>query len=433
MVFFPQNNIDIQASEDWIRHPPNLFRDFSRLNKPTDVRAAHLSALNFTVRDDVELDDFVPNDPSGPAHLPPASWTQNLDTVSRRTSLPVVDTQNKHLILSNGSKAPDIETFVKYARELGCNTEDGLRAIAHRKPRKGHATPHINHYREFWQKLELISQYWDTELDTYYDTDGSAPPSPTTPKGLRKMSLFMTDKNSASNSKKGEAGRKYRGFRKSTGSKMPDQHRVDMVRTFLRVIVGSFHCQLAGPKNTPQVEIKRLMIPVTQSNIVWRFPEDKNQVKRGVVEGPVMGIQCRADVKFFGDAALSTLDLAREMAGILLLAQERAREGKTKQVPGQGKWYTTRRRWGGGPGGEFGEAEGNTDSNHQFSPTTRRVNVPGQLPRKMTEEEIWKELKPNNGLWEPRTSYLAVGKDRNIPQDSVSTGWYTSFPHSLIF
>ena len=47
------------------------------------------------------------------------------------------------------------------------------------------------------------------------------------------------------------------------------------------------------------------------------------------------------------------LDLMREVAAMLLLGQERAREGKSPTIPGQGKWYTTVPRWGGGPGGEI--------------------------------------------------------------------------------
>ena len=50
---------------------------------------------------------------------------------------------------------------------------------------------------------------------------------------------------------------------------------------------------------------------------------------------------------------IETLDLMREVAAMLLLGQERAREGKSPTIPGQGKWYTTVPRWGGGPGGEI--------------------------------------------------------------------------------
>jgi len=51
------------------------------------------------------------------------------------------------------------------------------------------------------------------------------------------------------------------------------------------------------------------------------------------------------------DQRKTVLDLAREVGVMLLLAQERAREGKEPVKPGEGKWWTVTPRWGGGPGG----------------------------------------------------------------------------------
>jgi type IV secretory pathway VirB10-like protein len=51
------------------------------------------------------------------------------------------------------------------------------------------------------------------------------------------------------------------------------------------------------------------------------------------------------------DQRKAVLDLAREVGVMLLLAQERAREGKDPARPGEGKWWTVTPRWGGGPGG----------------------------------------------------------------------------------
>lgn len=198
---------------------------------------------------------------------------------------------------------------------------------------------------------------------------------------------------------------------------MPDRHRTDVVKALIKPIVYSFHCQIFEPRKTPQLEISKLLIPVTQSAVVWRVPENKDLMKRGVMEGPLLALQCRHETSFAKSPELAPLDLAREAACLLLLAQERAREGKPKRIPGANKWYTSKPRWGGGPGGEFGEAEGNTDEH----PMTKRLTyVPGSLPRRMTEEEIWKELKPNSGIWQPRTNYIAIGKERASRVDSVS-------------
>ena len=218
--------------------------------------------------------------------------------------------------------------------------------------------------------------------------------------------------------KTSESDEKYTGWRNSNGARMPDRFRLELIRSFVRPIVLSFHCEPIDPRKTPQLEIGKLLVPVTQTSVAWRMPEDKNLVKRGVMEGPVFAVQVRHETSFAKKPELAALDTAREVACLMLLAQERAREGRPKRIPGANQWYTTKPRWGGGPGGEFGEAEGNTDEH----PATKRLTyVPGGIPRRMSEEEIWKQLKPNSGLWQPRTEYVAVGKDRNSRLDSVSS------------
>ncbi|KAL9050148.1 MAG: hypothetical protein Q9162_006819 [Coniocarpon cinnabarinum] len=422
LVYFPQNDIHIHQSDDWKEKPGDLFKRYARMTKPSEVRPGDIEALNVSVTGDVDLEDLIPDESQSTAHLPPLSWTKGLDPLARRASLPVVH-KNPHehpLILCNGAKAPNQEDFARFARELSCSTEDGLRLIGRRKPRKGRTAPHINHYRDFWTKLEQVSQYWDTSLDDYYESDRSAPPSPTSPRStLRRMSLFMTDKHAHQEPPpppSSQPAKMYKGLRKSSGAKMPDSYRSELVRAFVKNVVYIFHCQMNNPRKTPQLEVGKLLLPVTQTAVVWANPEDKNLVKRGVLDGPVLAVQARHETQFVKDQNTAALDLARECACLLLLAEERAREGKPRRVPGAGEWYATKPRWGGGPGGEFGEAEGNTDEH----PAVKRLTTrPGELPRRMTEEEIWKELKPNQGLWEPRMNYLAIGKDRSRREDSV--------------
>lgn len=330
-------------------------------------------------------------------------------------------------MLSNGQKAPTQDVFAKYAQELSCSTDDGLRSIGRRKPRSGHHAPKFDHFRRFWTHLEMVSQYWDTAHDHYYEDaearrNSAANASKTAHSSLSNAGHFP-DASMASHPKR------YKGFRVSTGSKMPETVRIDAARAFVDAISGLFGCNMTNPKRVPQLELGNLLVPVTQTAIVWRLPQDKTYLKQGFVEGPVIGLQCRAETAFVKDPHAAVIDIAREIAGLLLLAEERAREGKPKTIPGEGKWYTTKPRWGGGPGGEFGEAEGNKDtkplphSSHHFSAARRHSTGNIQMAsRKMSEEDVWRQLKPGNGLWEPRTTYLAVGKDRSTPYDNVSFG-----------
>lgn len=166
MVYFPQNDIEIQASDDWVQHPPNLFEKYATVTKPSDVRKSHVEALNVSIQNGVPLEDFIPDGRSESSHLPPREWITKLDPSLRRPSVPVYHkTPERHLLLSNGHKAPNQGDFAKYAQELACATDDGLLAIGRRKSKKGHTLPHLNHYRDFWAKLEPIAQHWDERYD----------------------------------------------------------------------------------------------------------------------------------------------------------------------------------------------------------------------------------------------------------------------------
>ena len=371
IIYFPQNELHFKQDPSWLSHIPNIFRQFSAISKPSDIRLENLHALNLVIENDVPLESLIPESRQGQPYLPPRSWASG--GVSSRSSL--FSSHSSSGLLNNGTKSPSQETFAKYAQELSCSTDDGLRTIGRRKLKSGHHAPKIDNYKRFWTNLEMISQYWETVHDHYYEDANVRRDSAANLERTRKSSLsnasHFPDASMAANPKR------YKGFRVSTGAKMPEGYRVDAARAFLGVISELFGCKMANPKRVPLLELRRLQIPVTQTAIIWRLPGDKAYLKQGYLEGPVLGLQCRAETAFVKDHHAAIVDVAREIAGLLLLAQERAREGKTQHIPGEGKWYTTKPRWGGGPGGEFGEAEGNKDvklqsqSNHQLSAARR--------------------------------------------------------------
>ena len=197
---------------------------------------------------------------------------------------------------------------------------------------------------------------------------------------------------------------------------MPDHFRNDAIRGFLDPIAAAFGCQVSNPRRVPQLQIKSLLIPVTQTAVVWRTPQDKGQRQRGILEGPVLGVQCRTETNFVTNPNVALVDSAREIAGLLLVAQERAREGKHDIIPGEGQWYTSKPRWGGGAGGEFGESAAKKEG---LSQSTVRKHILAPLKTR-SDEEIWKDLRPGPGLYEQRMTYLAIGKERTADYDSVS-------------
>jgi hypothetical protein len=161
------------------------------------------------------------------------------------------------------------------------------------------------------------------------------------------------------------------------------------------------------------------------STVAWRAPADRMKARSGWLEGPVLGVQCRPETDFGRNGsgeAESVLDTARELGGLLLLAQERLREGKRERKSGEGKWWVTKARWGGGPGGEVGEASGGSDAPVEKEEKAARSRPSAKDKRKLSAAEAWKVLKPGGGIWDPRIAYEAIGKDRSVEWDEASTG-----------
>ena len=122
--------------------------------------------------------------------------------------------------------------------------------------------------------------------------------------------------------------------------------------------------------------------------------------------------------------------------GLLLLAQERAREGKIERRGGDGKWWSTKERWGGGPGGEVGEATGATEILEKDAPSKReekpveRNRDGSKFRRRPTPAEVWKTLRPGYPLWDPKVTYEAIGKDRTVEWDDVGFRAKTSYDYT---
>lgn len=220
----------------------------------------------------------------------------------------------------------------------------------------------------------------------------------------------------------------YKGYRIGNGAEMPDQYRIECVRAFVEPIAWAFGVTLSQHRRPPVLELGHVRFPVRMSSVAWRGHQDRVKARQGYIIGPILGIQCRADVDFgsTGDPrAESALDTVRELGGLLLLAQERGREGKVEKRSGDGKWWTTTKRWGGGSGGEVGKAQGASDgpvneTSVKPQESSLQRNPDGsKARRKPNPAEIWNTLKPGLSLWDPKVVYEAIGKDRTVEWDDV--------------
>ncbi|KAK7532993.1 uncharacterized protein J3D65DRAFT_633990 [Phyllosticta citribraziliensis] len=239
---------------------------------------------------------------------------------------------------------------------------------------------------------------------------------------------------------------KYKGMRIGNGRGMPEGYRTDTVRGFIEPLSWQYGLALGPHRRPPALQIHKLRVPVRVSSAVWKSSTDRLKARQGIVQGPVAGIRCADFVEFSEDIASTAgqrealLDVIREIGSILCIAQERAREGKSERKPGEGMWWTTAPRWGGGPGGEVGEGRGDSDGplekakeekeersssrGSSSSSTSRRVAA-----KKKTAAEAWADLKPGVGYWDPKVEYEAVGKDRRSEWDDVFS--FSSLNHHV--
>jgi hypothetical protein len=215
----------------------------------------------------------------------------------------------------------------------------------------------------------------------------------------------------------------YRGYRIGNGAEMPDQYRIDCVRAFLEPIAWAFGVTFLQHRRPPVLTMENVRFPVRMTSVSWRGPQDRVKARQGWMEGPVLGIQCRPDVNFGSTGNLdaeSYLDAVRELGGLLLLAQERHREGKIEKQAGLGKWWTTKERWGGGPGGEAENSENSTNPEPKAQEKLAGRNPDGsKMRRRPTPAQVWKILRPGNPLWDPKVVYEAIGRDKSIEWDDV--------------
>ncbi|KAI9751002.1 MAG: hypothetical protein M4579_006212 [Chaenotheca gracillima] len=370
----------------------HIYALFSTVHGAAAIKNKHLEALNITCEEGISLNAFVPD-----ASLLPPDAEPPIEGAASGPSF----------MLSTGRPAPGWDVFWSRAKDLLVDNEAAFCAAQRVPPPKGKGPVKLGSFFKFWLGLEYMGQYWDSSRDHYYEEE------------VYEQGDGEKSDGNASKKRKRE---RYEGHRIGTGKEMPDVYREDTVRDLLDPIVYLFGCQTLPPRVTPRVTLRNTLFPVRVTHSVYRTPSDRTKARKGFVEGPVIAIQCRPEISFntrdTGDSVgpEDRLNLLRELAGALLVAQERSREGKPMLRPGEGQWYTTVPRWGGGPGGEVGEAAGITD---EIEPVKGDRNPRRSKTRKELNAEAYKKVEPGMGTWDIRTEFKHIGKDAAEPIDHI--------------
>ncbi|KAJ5485370.1 hypothetical protein N7539_005358 [Penicillium diatomitis] len=470
---FPEYNLPEVVPNEADSALPHLYGMLAGIKRPQDITLDRFKPLNVQVETNVEVHRMFPTDQT--RSLPPLPWELGSDSQNTSSNKESEDEEEAtHPTMSNGSPYPPKERYETLRRELALDNEDTFREVARLPPREGRSRVRVTQTRKFWTGLEHVAQYWDTSLDNYYERPVTPPstaagyefmdplddladlgePGPTEP----AMDVDQDADGDHTSSDPEQAShpsvKKYTGRRVGAGSEMPDEMRDETIRGFVEMIAWPFGCQVTAPTLPPRLTIQNLLFPVRQSFYAARSPRDRTVARSGILEGPVLIGQCRSETAFRapgeapGSGRGELCDLFREVGGMLLAAQERAREGELEQRPGEGKWWTTIPRFGGAPNGgilddlvrsahglplsdsileehatkpssPMEELEGSR-KRHKFEHPfmTSLARRPSAM-RKMSSSEKWKILQPGPSLWDRRMRYMRIGKARESLYDDI--------------
>lgn len=493
-IVFPQRNNPTKPNTNPL--PGQSLHDLfgRRVKKHLLLTSQHIEALNLQVEHDVSLDQLVPE-----SYLPPqlSHVNSSQDEKSKLLATKVSNTK-----LNNGAAAPNLDVYERRMKELFVDNEDAFRYIQRQPPRSPQpSTPiRIAHFRKFYESLLTVSEYWDTSLDRYhtdivdwvYDS----------PKIMKEREHAEARKEHPNDDSIPKPKVTYTGLRHDTGRHMPEQIREYMVRGFVEPIAWSFECRWETPRPgvQPRFQMHNLLLPIKQSGTIYRTPPDRQRAKAGIIEGPLFGIQCRPETSFptprppptdddFEDleymkAMLETetgedrerlkrmialvekflsdegvlksvlLDLAREVGAMLLIAQERAREGQKEDKLND-------RSWAKGPELKRAKTQADTydstDSTDGVSsnPYEKTLGWKSTIPNDRQKREVRGRMctpsmpdndiesvvgaskrhkkqkrerstngtakgQPPSSLWDPKVSYQRIGNEMGSEADDVS-------------
>lgn len=449
---FPTYNLSTGEGNESEASLRDLYNVLSSIKRPQDITPESFRAFNLRVEPDVPIE-----------HIVQGKQMDSLPSLPWESGQPFKD--SPPAVMNNDVPYPTAERFDLLKNELLLDNDSAFREATRLPPKEGRQRVRLTQTRKFWVGLERMSQYWDSSLDHYYErpaTPQKGPEdavdkmqtdeaNPDTPKENSQSDPMDIDSQTTPQASNGNASQEneetpmvtmYTGRRSGAGHEMPEDAREDAIRAFAEMAAWSFGCQVAAPTLPPRLAVRSLLFPIRQSFGAARSPRDRQLARKGVMEGPVFVGQCRPDTTFRNEDEAPGLgvgelcDLYREVGAMLLAAQERAREGTMEVRPGEGKWWTTKPRWGGAPNDGIEEDVSNSDEQPSMDAGSARKRSKHVHPqgsrrpgngRKLSNSERWKLVQPGPSLWDKKAQYMQIGKSKDSPFDDVRE--YTVPPH----
>ncbi|TID04228.1 hypothetical protein CH35J_002274 [Colletotrichum higginsianum] len=417
-VTLPQSRPQLHAPSAPAGQAKPLTSVLQNVYRPGDVTSTIFEALGIHLIPDAPPADLIPDT----AYLPDFEGWDKLSPDEAREK-----NAETRKVLNNGGQSPGCQTYLDRKRELSHCNEDAFRTVRRIPAPKGQQQARLGNSYEFFRCLEAFTTYWD---------DSSKPIKPIEETKEDKP-VVDADKSERDNP---QTPNHYRVTRTSAGSAMPGEYRQSLLTAFLKLVAYDFGCNVSAPRTEPRLHITaspaparsqpstpQAGLPVPRTSyfasgctFIFRTPRTRDAARQGVVEGPLAAVSARASTSFENEND-QAIDLARELVAALVTAQHRAREGKTEKRFGEGAWWTTKPRWGGGSGGPIGrEVERDAVQGDKDNTDAETGQPASKRPRKnMSIYDNYRMVRPPSASWDRKTRYEAIGKVKGAGYDDV--------------
>ncbi|KAF9873598.1 hypothetical protein CkaCkLH20_09057 [Colletotrichum karsti] len=415
-VKLPNSRPQLQAPSAPTGETKPLTSILQNVYRPADVTSTVFDALGVHLIPDATPADLIPDS----AFLPDfESWDKLSPDEAREKN---ADTRKD---LNNGVQSPGCQTYLDRKRELSHSNDVAFRTVRRIPAPKGEQQARLGNSYEFFRCLEAFTTYWD---------DTSKPnPSLDAKETSGEDKAVEAEKSEQDTSQTPEQPRV---IRTSAGSSMPPEYRQSLITAFLKLVAYDFGCNVSAPRTEPRLHItaapsavpKRQKEPLpprasyfaSGCTFIFRTPRTREAARKGIIEGPLAAVTARGSTSFENDSD-QAIDLARELVAALVTAQHRAREGKTEKRSGEGQWWTSKPRWGGGSGGPIGrEVERDAIQGDKDNVDSETGQPASKRPRKnMSIYDNYRMLRPPSASWDQKSQYEAIGKVKGVGYDDI--------------
>ncbi|KYK60722.1 uncharacterized protein DCS_01860 [Drechmeria coniospora] len=326
--------------------------------------------------------------------------------------------------LSTGGLSPGCQVYLERKRELANKNEDAFRTVRRLPAPKGSTQARLGNAYEFFRCLELFTVYWD---------DPARPPPETEP-----LAAVATtpEESAARNEAESEAGKGPETpptSRTSCGQSMPAEFRQTLVAAFVKLVAYDFGCNVSMSRVEPRLHLnsppgpdQRKSYTACHCHFIFQSPTSREAARAGLMYGPVAAVSVRPTVTFTSPdvGTDQSLDLAREVTAALVTAQHRAREGRAERRFGEGAWWTSKPRWGGGQGGPIGREVDviSVRADEDGGPAGRDgplAKVVKKSRRNMSIYDSYRMVRPPSTCWDRKVKYETIGKAQGADHDDV--------------